>query len=222
MGIRKGEPWGDPVSGPPDREVSGSDLDLAAAVAAAPGALLRFRPDATSDLGPAVGLAPSPSGQPDHDETTELTMDALALAEHGLAVNAVVLGVAPDRLGRFSRASEMRVTVDGRMWFAERATTFVCATGQFLRGCDLVPRGHPGDGRAEVQAYLLAPGERRAMRARLPGGGHVPHPRIRQGSGRRIELTAAAPMPLEVDGEARGHVTGLVVEVVPGAYRLLV
>ncbi|MDZ4827360.1 MAG: hypothetical protein SGJ13_12995 [Actinomycetota bacterium] len=217
MGIRKGQPWGDPISGPPAREVAGSDLDLADAVAAAPGARLRFRPDVTSDLARAIGL-----GGPEHDESTELNMDALAVDGYGLAVNAVVLGVAPDRLGRFSRAHEIRVTVDGHEWFAERATTFLCATGQFLRGCDLVPRGHPGDGRAEVQAYLLRPGERRAMRSRLPGGGHVPHPRIRQGIARRIVVSAATPMALEVDGGLHGPVTELVVEVRPGAYRLLV
>ena len=100
----------------------------------------------------------------------------------------------------------------------------VVATGQFLRGLDVVPRGHPGDGKAEIQVYELERRERRPMRARLASGAHVPHPRIRQRSARTIELRFRPPGPLEVDGvgapgvAARHHDRG----PFRSAYRLLV
>ncbi len=81
----------------------------------------------------------------------------------------VVLGVPPDRLRRFSRRISVTVTVDGTEWFTGKATTVVVATGEFRDGLDLVPRGHPGDGRVEVQVYALAPRERAGMRARARG-----------------------------------------------------
>ena len=61
------------------------------------------------------------------------------------------------------------------------------ASGQYLRGIDVVPRGHPGDGRVEVQVYAVAAGERAGVRARLPQGVHLPHPDITQTTGRRVE-----------------------------------
>ena len=94
----------------------------------------------------------------------------------------------------------VRVTVDGRRVHEGPATAVVVANGQYLRGADVVPRGHPGDGRAEVHVYALARSERRRMRERLPRGEQVPHPRIGTTSGRRILIESlAAPVALEVD-----------------------
>jgi diacylglycerol kinase family enzyme len=98
----------------------------------------------------------------------------------------------------------------------------VIANGQFLRGVDLVPRGHPGDGRLEVQIYTLRRGERRAMRRRLATGRHVPHTRIRTRAARTVAVRTPRPVPLEVDGEGQPAVRELRAEVVPGAFRLLV
>ena len=60
------------------------------------------------------------------------------------------------------------------------------------------------------------------MRARLPQGAHIPHPRIAQRIGRTVEVQADVPVLVEVDGELRPPVRSLTVEIVPGAYRLLV
>jgi hypothetical protein len=61
------------------------------------------------------------------------------------------------------------------------------------------------------------------MRARLPRGEHVPHPRIRSASGSAIEVWAAEGIRrLEVDGVARSPVTEATVTVRPGAFTLLV
>jgi hypothetical protein len=216
--IRPGEPWGAPTADPPDLEVAGGDADLAAAAASSPGALVRFLPDPASDLARAVGLR---AGEPAADQGLALPVDVLALGEEdGLACNMCVLGTPPDRLRRLTAAYDVEVDLDGKPWFAGRATTVVIANGQFLRGLDLVPRGHPGDGRAEVQVYALRRGERRAMRKRLPTGTHVPHPRIRARTAAAVEVRASGPVPMEVDGEARAPVAGLRIRVATAAFRL--
>jgi len=192
--IRPGEPWGAPTAGPADARGGGGDRDLAALAAAHPGGRLRFDPDDRCDLARAVGLTAAATG------TTDLPVDGLDVEGVGLAVNMVVTGPAPGRLRVWSRARPVTVRVDGRLVHDGPATTVVVANGQFLEGADLVPRGHPGDGRLEVQVYALRPGERAPMRRRLPGGGHLPHPRIVTSTGRRVEVRWAAPRPLEVDG----------------------
>jgi len=214
--IRPGEEWGSPTESPADLEVRGGDAALARAVVDAPGALIRFHPDPTSDLARAVGLGPGDT------LGTALPLDVLTLGDGTLACNMGIFGTAPDRLRWSSPAYELEIRLDGRSWFAGQATTLVIAIGQFLRGFDLVPRGHPGDGKAEIQVYELRRTERRPMRARLATGGHVPHPRIRGRSARTIELRTRPAMPAEIDGVPRPDLTTpTTVEVVPEAYRLL-
>ena len=220
--LRPGEPWGHAASGPPDVEVAGDDADLVAVAASHPGALVRFRPSPRSDLARALGLGSDGAG------TTEVAIDALAIdPDDGVvdavdAVNVVVVGPPPDGLRWTARAPHITVRVDGRAWFSGRATTVVVANGQFLRGTDLVPRGHPGDGWAEVQVYALARRARRAMRRRLPTGTHVPHPAVRSGRARRVEIEVARAVPVEVDGRPKGRTGRLVVTLIPAAIRLLV
>jgi hypothetical protein len=224
--LRHGQPWGHTATSPPDVEVAGDDADLVAAAVSRPGALVRFRPSARSDLARALGLGSDGSG------ATEVAIDALAVdpddspVDPGSAVdavNAVVLGAPPDRLRWTARAADITVRVDGRAWFNGRATTVVVANGQFLRGADLVPRGHPGDGWAEVQVYALGRRARRGMRRRLPTGTHLPHPDVRAGRARRVEIDIGGRrLPVEVDGRRRGRTARLVVTLVPAAIRLLV
>ncbi len=219
-GIRKGVTWGHPASGACDLKVAGTDADLAAAAQSRPGSSIWWRPAPDADLARALGLVTTPE-----PGSTEVTLDALVLDAAGLdlgslAVNMVVLGAAPDRLRRRSRSRAVRVEIDGRPLFAGPATTVVISNGEFLRGADLVPRGHPGDGRIEVQVYALRAEERRAMRSRLPQGVHLPHPRITTGSGRGGLVTVAGGFPLEVDGVDCGAVNRLRLHVEPGALRL--
>ncbi|MGQ0824720.1 MAG: hypothetical protein ACT4OX_06805 [Actinomycetota bacterium] len=219
MNIRKGREWGRPATGPADHEVAGDDADLASWLThgtPTPPSLIEFAPSPHSDLARAVGLAAHAP------HTTEVAMDALVLEDGTTAVNMIVLGVPPDRLGRFDRRVPVTVRIDGIELLAGRATTIVVAVGQWRRGLDLVPRGHPGDGRAEVQVYRLRPPERAAMRRRLTRGEHLPHPRILERAGRRVEVLAATPLALEVDGVTRPPTARLSVENRPAAYRLLV
>ncbi len=219
--IRKGAPWGGEASRPPDLEIEGDDATLARCVVEdGTDRLIRYRPSTGADLARAVGLTAGSAG------TTELAIDALEVqVDDGstrAAVNAVLFGVGPDRVTRWTRRRPLEVVIDGRPAWKGRATGIVVANGQFLRGLDIVPRGHPGDGRVEVQTYALAPGERAPMRGRLATGTHVPHPRIVERSGRTVDLAASSPMPLEVDGVPVGAARRLRVTVVPGALRILV
>jgi diacylglycerol kinase family enzyme len=135
----------------------------------------------------------------------------------------VVVGTPPDRTGWFTRAPALRVRVDDRVVHDARATSVVAASGQYLRGNDLVPRGHPGDGRAEVQVYAVSRGQRAGVRDRLPQGVHVPHPDITQTSGRRVEVLAdGRPVALEVDGVAVPAARRVVVEVAPEAFLIVI
>lgn len=226
--MRRGESWEEPARGAPDRvvEVSGGDPALAAAHDARPDAVVRFLPDTTSDLARALGL-----GLASTPDRSIVACDVLATRRdlapaRETAVNAVVLGIPPDRLRAWHRRRAVRVTVDGRAVGTPRASTVVIANGQFLRGSDLVPRGHPGDGRAEVQIYALAPKDRRLMRARLATGDHVPHPHIVEVSGRNVVVEwtgrggARPGAPIEIDGHRRGRVRRLLVDLVPSALRV--
>lgn len=213
--IKPGEEWGTPTSAAPDLEVGGSDADLAAAVAGRPGVLVRFRPDASSDLAGAVGLhAGSTLG-------VELPLDLLRLADGRNVVNMAVLGTPPDALRRFFRRFAVNVRVDGRPVFHGPCTSVVIAVGQFRRGLDLVPRGHPGDGRAEVQIYAVPGRERRALQSRLATGTHVPHPKITQRTGSRVDVSIDHKVPFELDGRPVDPIDDLAADVVPNAYRLL-
>jgi hypothetical protein len=213
--IRPGDEWGTPTAAGPDLEVTGSDADLAAAVADRPGVLVRFRPDDSSDLAGAVGLRAGVA------VGVELPLDLLRLGDGRVAVNMLVAGTAPDALRRFFRRFAVNVRVDGRPVFHGPCTSVVIAVGQFRRGLDLVPRGHPGDGRAELQIYAVPGRERRALQARLATGTHVPHPKITQRTGTRIAVSIDRAVPLELDGRPVDPIDDLTVDVVPNAYRLL-
>ena len=183
---------------------------------------VRFRPAPGSDFARAVGIAGDAASDPG---STELPCDLLRVeaSDHALsAVNMVVVGVPPDRQRWTSRRSRLHVTVDGRAVHDGDATAVVVANGQFLRGHDVIPRGHPGDGRAEVHVYTLTRSERRAMRTRLPRGEQVPHPRITTTSGRAIVVESrGAPVALEVDGVALGRAASVRIDVTPNAFSLL-
>lgn len=216
MSVRPGQPWERPAAGRPEHEVHGGDRELAAAVAAHPGARFRFLADPSSDVARAIGARAGA-----HAVGAELAMDALAWNGR-LAVNMVVVGVPPDRLTRWTRAPTCSVAVDGHRVFAGRATSVVVATGQFLRGANVVPRGHPGDGRIEILVLHVPPGQRAGLRRRITTGDHLPHPSITQRSGRAVTIEAATPVRIEADGASEGAVARVVVEVVAGAYRLVV
>jgi hypothetical protein len=214
VGIAKGRPWGEPTGAAADLVVEGGDAQLAAAAAAHPGALVEYRP-ARSDLAAALGLGGAHQG-------LALPLDLVAIEGGPPVANMLVIGTPPAAVRAWTPARPVRVEVDGRELFTGPATTVVVANGQFLEGRDLVPRGHPGDGRLEVQVYALRRGERRAMRARLPQGAHLPHPRIVTATARRFTVTSGgAPLAWAADGCPGAPRSRLAGAVQPGALRIL-
>jgi hypothetical protein len=212
----RGEPWGSPARGMPDLSVHGDDAALAAIARARPDTRIRFVPDPTSDLARAIGLTATSPG------TTDLPIDAIRLDDASLAVNMVVLGVDPRRVRRWHRRRPCTVEIDGELAFSGRATTVLVANGEYLAGADVVPRGHPGDGRLEVHVHALAPGDRGGMRRRLGTGTHVPHPAIHTFQARRVRVRWERPEALAVDGRGRAPVALLEADIVPGALLLVV
>jgi hypothetical protein len=217
--IRKGESWGEPIDDeryPNAVDATGGDTDLAAAVTAHPGAPIRFTPTRASDLARALGLRGPPTGN------TVLACDAIELPDGSPAVNAVVFGIPPDRQQWWHRLSRVEVEVDGRPVGPGRCLCVVVANGQYLRGFDVVPRGHPGDGRFEVHVYALTSRERAPMQHRLTAGRHLPHPRISEASGRRVTVRFERAVPWEADGQPRGRIAEATLGLVPGVVHVIV
>jgi len=217
--IRPGATWGIPTSGAVALEGRGADVELADLARSHPGELVHFVPTVDCDLARAIGLTAQSSA------SWELPIDAIDVGDR-FAVNMVVLGTQPHRVRRWTRSHSFVVHVDDRLVFDGRATSVLVANGQYLAGRDVVPRGHPGDGRIEVQVYAVRSGERASMRDRLSGGSHVPHPDITCATGRRLRICGAAPARAhgraEVDGRSVPARALWEAEVVPGALRLLV
>ena len=227
-GIRPGQAWGVEVSGPADIEVAGGDDVLAAVLARGlVDPLIRFAASRGSDLARAVGLV---AGAPLTGLALPLDVLDVGVGSGGaepatplVAVNSVIVGVAPDRLRAWHRPVALAVEIDGATVEAAGATTVGVMNGQYLRGLDVSPRGHPGDSVAEAQLYALPPGTRRAMRARLATGAHLPHPAITIRRARQtVVVRAARPVDLEIDGVAVERVTSVTVTLRTAAYRLLV
>jgi YegS C-terminal NAD kinase beta sandwich-like domain len=213
--IKPGDEWGKPATGPAEVDVTGGDADLATAVADRPGVRVSFHPDSSSDLAGAVGLG----SRPLHD--LEVPLDLLRLDDGRTAANMIVLGSPPDEIRRFARRFGASVRVDNRPVFHGPCRAVVIATGQFRRGLDIVPRGHPGDGRAEIQVYAVRDRDLRALRRRLATGTHVPHPEITQRTGSRVTVTTGRKVGLEIDRKHASATDFVELTVVPDAYRLL-
>jgi hypothetical protein len=213
--IKPGDEWGTPATGPADLDITGGDCDLATAVSDRPGVRVSFHPDSSSDLAGAVGLG----SHPVHD--LEVSLDLLRLDDGRTAANMIVLGSPPDEIRRFARRFGANVRVDERPVFHGPCSTVVIATGQFRRGLDIVPRGHPGDGRAEIQVYAVRGRDLRTLRTRLATGTHVPHPEITQRTGSRVTVTTGRKVRMEIDRRRAPATDFVELTVVPDAYHLL-
>ena len=223
--VEKGVPWERPASAPAEWHVEGDDATLAAAVRDHPGARIAFRPGPGSDLGRALGTTRRGDAGPG-GSALEVSVDALRVVADGrerFGINMLVVGVAPDRATWLSAAPGLRVRVADRVVHDGPATAVVVASGQHLRGVDLVPRGHPGDGRAEIQVYAVSRRQRAGLRARLPQGVHLPHPDITQGAtAGQVEIRAdRGLLPVEIDGVATPPAQLVTVEIVPQAFVLV-
>jgi diacylglycerol kinase family enzyme len=143
-------------------------------------------------------------------------MDALCLDDGRLAVNMVVLGTPPERMGRFTTTFPL-----DSAGTSKPVLCAVLANGQFRLNHDLVPRGHPGDGVAELHLYRVPRQQRAALRSRVAEGTHLPHPDIEQRRVREFHLHGLRPVRLELDGIPAGPTKSLTITLLPNAYRLL-
>lgn len=153
----------------------------------------------------------------------------------GAGFDAVVAERAGERGGRLTylravltslrdyRPIEMAVSLDGAdAWVGPAASVLVCNGASLGGGMRIAPSARADDGLLDV-VWLGALGRLELARW-LPTvywGGHLANPRIEIRRAARVRIEAAAPLPVQIDGELGFH-TPLDIAIHPGALRLLV
>jgi diacylglycerol kinase (ATP) len=99
----------------------------------------------------------------------------------------------------------------------------IVANGRYLGGgMKMLPEAEPDDGLFDV--LLIGDLTKRDLLLTLPKtyrGRHLPHPKATLLRGATVEIEAAEPLPVELDGEQPGT-TPVRFEIVPRALRLRV
>lgn len=198
MTIRKGEPWGEPGPLPRHGVVVRSDGEARTIVTAARRA---------GEPIPPLGLLGG-----DLCRTLGGTGDETRLHSESATTMPVDLGA---------------VLVDGRLhWFVAhlivrrgwwQGRVVAAMNAQYLGAWDVVPVGHPNDGRLDVLDADLPFDERLQVRSRLKAGTHLPHPRIDQRHVAALQLDLARPTPVYLDGQDIGPAKTLSIRVEPDA-----
>lgn len=195
MTIARGQPWGTEIDRPEKIATATSDAELAAFVAADPGAAIAV---SGGDVFAALGR---PAGQ--GPVARRLPMDAMRITTDAGGFLAVAHVVLRDRWWPGPLYAIMNVGNIGP-W-------------------DVAPAGHPNDGRVElveVDASMTLR-TRLQVRRRLPTGSHLPHPqiRVRPRCGGTIELVR--PLGCWVDGVRHRQVRRVSFFVEADAYALI-
>lgn len=205
MTIRKGDPWGEPGSLPPDGVAVGSDAEARAVVTAARRA---------GDDPPVLGLLGG-----DLCRALGGTGDEGRLRSGEGVILPVDLGA---------------VLVDGRLhWFVAhlvarkgwwRGRIVAAMNAQHLGSWDVAPRGHPNDGRLDVLALSadVRLGQRWQARSRLRTGTHLPHPGIEERHVAALQVELDEGTRVWLDGELLGPARNLSIRVEPDALRCVV
>lgn len=200
MTIEKGRPWGEEVARPADLRIVGDDATLAAAL--------------RDGEGPAAAAA--------GDMYRTLGARPIGTRERVLALPIDLVEVTlDDQVARVALAHVVARTPwwAGSWW---RGPVLIVMNAEFLGDWDVAHRGHPNDGRVEVQLAdaALTARDRWAARTRLPLGSHVPHPQITTRSVRSASWTFDRPLAVFVDGRPAGTSRAVSVEVHPDAATL--
>jgi diacylglycerol kinase (ATP) len=117
-------------------------------------------------------------------------------------------------------ASEMEVEVDEKRRSGLLYDAIVSNCRYLGGGMAMTPDAEPDDGLLDV--LLIGDITRRDLALTLPKvyrGTHLPHPKAEALRGKRVVVTSAMPLPVELDGEQPGT-TPATFEVVPAAVRL--
>lgn len=121
------------------------------------------------------------------------------------------------------RPVTIRVVVDDIVVYDGPSSLVAVANGRYFGGgMRVAPDADPADGLFDV--LVLAATSRRVLVAdllpRVYRGTHLDHPAVHVRRGHRVAVTATAPFPLEVDGEAAGSAP-VTFALLPGALPLL-
>ena len=171
-----------------------------------------------------------------------LRVEAAASVTHaavmaGLGADAAVLGDADEALKKQlgpvayvvaglphirATPTQARIIVDDQPALERDASLIeVGNVGDLQAGVSLMPQADASDGILDVLvASPRTVGDVAQMMAGVLtqiGG----EPLLDRMTGRRVEIETAAPMPFQIDGDVVGTVDRVVVEVVPGAVRLM-
>jgi diacylglycerol kinase family enzyme len=117
------------------------------------------------------------------------------------------------------RGVVMQIRVDDQPPVRRTARAVIVGNvGKLQGGIVLFPEAVPDDGMLDVA--VLAPrtlGDWARVMGRLVFRRHRDDARLQHLRGRRIEIRARSPLPVELDGDPLDEATGVVVEVEPGA-----
>lgn len=202
MSIRRGSEWGTAVEIPDDVTVVASDAELAQLCAAG---IESQRPVALAggDLARTMG-----GGTPGR------------VRRGATVVRAAVDIVEVTAEGR-SSVFVAHLIARRRSW--RGAVTFAM-NAQFIGRRDVVPRGHPGDGRIELLevAPTMPWRARLAARRRAITGTHLPHPDLTVSVVTRTRLSFDHPRRIYLDGVFWTSATQIDLTVRPAAVEVLV
>ena len=209
MSIRRGADWGRPARAVTGAVVVADDAALAALLGRGgpppqDGEVVLTGGDLHRTLGAPERVDPS---------TEELVaFDCDVLRGEGTAPDGTVvalLAVAhvvglPPRRGRGP----------GSLW---SGPSFVAASAAFLGEANVGPRAHPGDGLVDLSWGELPRRDRRAARARMLTGTHLPHPAIEERRARSWAAPAGQHYLVRCDGVEVGELRDLRLTVEPDA-----
>jgi diacylglycerol kinase (ATP) len=123
---------------------------------------------------------------------------------------------------RATRSTPARLQLD-RAAVEFRLAGLVVANGQFSMGrMKVAPRALPDDGRMSVIGFQGQPLTIYSRSRQLYYGEHIPHPSVREYQSRRVEVTAAEPLTLALDGQRMAGGPPLAVDVLPKVLRVKV
>jgi YegS/Rv2252/BmrU family lipid kinase len=120
------------------------------------------------------------------------------------------------------KPSEMEIEVDGVRRSGRLYDVLVANCRYLAGGMKMTPEARPDDGLFDV--LVIGDITRTDLALNLPKtyrGTHLPHPKLDLLRGAVVDVDAATPLPVELDGEQPGT-TPARFEIVPGALRLRV
>lgn len=202
MTIRRRENWGEPGEVPSDARAVSTDAELAETMARGHSCVLEggdlFRTLGGVNGGVNGSRRRTPVRRSEPRLGTRFVIDLMRV----VIDEGPVLSAAASVIVR-------RRWIEGGVL---RGPLHVVMNAEFVGRRDVVPRGHPNDGRVECLEVRSEMGTRQRLRAwrRSVDGTHLPHPSI---DVRSVESVRIGPGVLLVDGRRFGRVSRVEVSV---------